>query len=92
MLISSIAGVITHIPAGLGVLEAVFIAMLQHQVSKGAVLAALIGYRAIYLLLPLAVAVGVYLVLEKRAKKLRAQQDTGKKSETQASKAKAVEA
>lgn len=92
MLISSIAGVITHIPAGLGVLEAVFIAMLQHQVSKGAVLAALIGYRAIYLLLPLAVAVGVYLVLEKRAKKLRAQQDTGKKSETQDSKAKAVEA
>lgn len=95
MLISSIAGVITHIPAGLGVLEAVFIAMLQHQVSKGAVLAALIGYRAIYLLLPLAVAVGVYLVLEKRAKKLRAQQDSGKadeKPDSQGSKGKAVEA
>ena len=29
LLISSIAGVITHIPAGLGVLEAVFIALLQ---------------------------------------------------------------
>ncbi len=71
MLVSSIAGVITHIPAGLGVLEAVFIAMLQDQASKGAVLAALIGYRAIYLLLPLLVAVVVYLVLEKRAKHLR---------------------
>ena len=71
MLVSSIAGVITHIPAGLGVLEAVFIAMLQGQASKGTVLAALIGYRAIYLLLPLLVAVVVYLVLEKRAKKLR---------------------
>ena len=71
MLVSSIAGVITHIPAGLGVVEAVFIAMLQHQVSKGAVLAALIGYRAIYLLLPLVFAVIVYLVLEKRAKRLR---------------------
>ena len=71
MLVSSIAGVVTHIPAGLGVLEAVFIAMLQDQVPKGAVLAALIGYRAIYLLLPLLVAVVVYLVLEKRAKKLR---------------------
>ncbi|WP_394558266.1 lysylphosphatidylglycerol synthase domain-containing protein [Aquipseudomonas alcaligenes] len=70
MLVSSIAGVITHIPAGLGVLEAVFIAMLHDQVSKGLVLAALIGYRAIYLLLPLAVAVAVYLVLEKRAKKM----------------------
>lgn len=71
MLVSSIAGVITHIPAGLGVVEAVFITMLQHQVSKGAVLAALIGYRAIYLLLPLVFAVIVYLVLEKRAKRLR---------------------
>lgn len=71
MLISSIAGVITHIPAGLGVLEAVFIALLQHQISPGAILAALIGYRAIYLLLPLLVACIVYLVLEKRAKRLR---------------------
>ncbi|WP_339523897.1 lysylphosphatidylglycerol synthase domain-containing protein [Pseudomonas sp. EA_35y_Pfl2_R111] len=71
MLISSIAGVITHIPAGLGVLEAVFIALLQHELSKGTILAALIGYRAIYLLLPLMVACAVYLVLEKRAKTLR---------------------
>lgn len=71
MLISSIAGVITHIPAGLGVLEAVFITMLQHQIAKGTVLAALIGYRAVYLLLPLLLACAVYLVLEKRAKALR---------------------
>lgn len=71
MLISSIAGVITHIPAGLGVLEAVFIALLQHEASKGSILAALIGYRAIYLLLPLMVACAIYLVLEKRAKTLR---------------------
>ncbi|HSC83425.1 MAG TPA: lysylphosphatidylglycerol synthase domain-containing protein [Pseudomonas sp.] len=71
MLISSIAGAIAHIPAGLGVLEAVFITMLQHQISKGTVLAALIGYRAIYLILPLLLACVVYLVLEKRAKSLR---------------------
>ena len=71
MLVSSIAGVITHIPAGLGVVEAVFIAMLQHEMSKGAILGALIGYRAIYLLLPLVFAVITYLVLEKRAKRLR---------------------
>lgn len=71
LMISSIAGVITHIPAGLGVIEAVFIALLQHEMSKGSIVAALIGYRAIYFLLPLAVACVVYLVLEKRAKKLR---------------------
>src|SRR5690606_1675479 len=35
LLICSIAGVVTHIPAGLGVLEAVFLAMLQHEFSKG---------------------------------------------------------
>ncbi len=71
LLISSIAGVITHIPAGLGVLEAVFIALMQHQMSKGTLLAALIGYRAIYFLLPLAIACVVYLVLERRAKQIR---------------------
>lgn len=70
LLISSIAGVITHIPAGLGVIEAVFIAMLSHQVSKGAILAALIGYRAIYFLLPLAIASIIYLLFEIYAKKL----------------------
>lgn len=74
MLISSIAGVVTHIPAGLGVLETVFIALLQHQASKAAVLAALIGYRAIYLLLPLLVACIVYLLLEKQAKDSPARQ------------------
>jgi hypothetical protein len=75
MLISSIAGVVTHIPAGLGVLETVFIALLQYQVSKGAVLAALIGYRAIYLLLPLLIACIVYLLLEKQAQVLRRQSE-----------------
>ncbi len=75
LLISSIAGVITHIPAGLGVLEAVFIALLQHQVAKGTIVASLIGYRVIYFLIPLAVAVVVYLILEKRAKHIRTSQD-----------------
>lgn len=71
LLISSIAGVVTHIPAGLGVLEAVFIALLSHEASKTSLLAGLIGYRAIYFLAPLIVATLVYLVLEARAKKLR---------------------
>ena len=67
LLISSIAGVITHIPAGLGVLETIFITLLQGQYSKGTLLAALIGYRALYFLMPLAIACVIYLVLEKRA-------------------------
>lgn len=68
LLVSAIAGVITHIPAGLGVLEAVFIALLQRQASTGALLAGLFGYRVVYYLLPLALAGVVYLVLELRAR------------------------
>lgn len=75
LLISSIAGVITHIPAGLGVLETIFITMLQHQMPKGAILAALIGYRIIYFLIPLSVALVIYLTLESRAKKMRQQNE-----------------
>lgn len=71
LLIGAIAGVITHIPAGLGVLETIFITLLQHQLSKGTILAALIGYRVIYFLIPLGIAVIIYLILESRAKKMR---------------------
>jgi glycosyltransferase 2 family protein len=80
LLISSIAGVIAHIPAGLGVLETVFITLMQHQFGKGQLLAALIGYRVIYFLIPLGVAVGVYLVLEKRAKSMRLRNQDQKRS------------
>ncbi|MFC6337634.1 UPF0104 family protein [Pseudomonas sp. CCM 7891] len=71
LLISSIAGVVTHIPAGLGVLEAVFIALLQHEASRGSLLAGLIAYRAIYFILPLLVALVMYLGVEAKAKALR---------------------
>lgn len=59
-LVAAVAGVVAHVPAGLGVLEAVFIAMLSHRVPQAELLAALIVYRALYYLAPLAVA-GVLL-------------------------------
>jgi uncharacterized membrane protein YbhN (UPF0104 family) len=71
LLISAIAGVITHIPAGLGVLEAVFVALLQHEASRGSLVAGLLAYRAIYFLLPLLITVVMYLVVEAKAKSLR---------------------
>ncbi len=80
LLISSIAGVITHIPAGLGVLETIFITLLQGQYSKGALLAALIAYRALYFLLPLAIACVVYLVLEKRTRTIEKNRESGASS------------
>ena len=72
LLVSSIAGVIVHIPAGIGVLEAVFIALLAGEhVSQGIIIAALLAYRVLYYFLPLLLALVGYLVLEGRAKKLR---------------------
>lgn len=69
LLVGAVAGVITHVPAGLGVLEAVFVALLSHKLPQGQILAALIGYRALYYLLPLAVATVGYLAMELRARR-----------------------
>jgi len=78
LLISSIAGVVTHIPAGLGVLEAIFLALLQHQIAPGVLLAALIVYRAVYFLLPLMFALVFYMLLEHHAQTRQpAREDTG---------------
>lgn len=71
LLISCVAGVVAHIPAGLGVLETVFLALLHGQVNQGTLVAALLGYRTLYYLIPLVAAVLTYLVLEKRAKAMR---------------------
>jgi cardiolipin synthase len=67
-LVAALAGVITHIPAGLGVIEAVFIALLGAQVPQGTLLAALLAYRALHYLLPLLAASLVALRLETRAR------------------------
>jgi len=71
LLISCMAAVVAHVPAGLGVLEAVFLALLKHQHSQASLIAALITYRVLYYLLPLLVISVTYAVLEKRAKNLR---------------------
>jgi cardiolipin synthase len=68
LLVAAVAGVITHIPAGLGVLEAVFVALLGARLDTHMVLAALLAYRALYYLVPLLLATGVYFMLESRAK------------------------
>ena len=72
LLLAAVAGVITHVPAGLGVLEAVFVALLSHKMPQAAILAALVAYRVVYYLAPLSIATMVYLVMEARAKKLAA--------------------
>lgn len=66
LLLAAIAGVATHIPAGLGVLEAVFLALLGHRVPHAQLLGALLAYRALYFLAPLAFTGLGYALLESR--------------------------
>lgn len=68
LLAAAVAGVLTHVPAGLGVLEAVFIALLSPPVAQSTLLAALLVYRAVYYLVPLALAALLYLGFELRLK------------------------
>jgi len=71
LLIAAVAGVVAHVPAGLGVFEFIFIALLSHQISEGRLLAALLGYRAIYYIVPLMAAAALYLVMEAHARQRR---------------------
>jgi len=71
LLVAAVAGVITHVPGGLGVLEAVFLALLSHRLPEAQILGALLAYRALYYLLPLAVALVFYVVAEMHARHLR---------------------
>ena len=69
LLVGAIAGVITHIPGGLGVIEAVFIALLSHRIPEHELLGALLAYRALFYILPLMVGALMYLKVEVRARK-----------------------
>ncbi|MBL0421289.1 UPF0104 family protein [Ramlibacter sp. AW1] len=71
LLVAAMAGVITHVPAGLGVLEAVFIALLAHRVPEWQLIAALLGYRALYYIAPLMLATLLYLWFEARTTRPR---------------------
>lgn len=69
LLIAAVAGVIAHVPAGLGVFEFVFVALLSHVVPESRLIGALLGYRAIYYIGPLAVAALLYLAMELRGRR-----------------------
>jgi len=69
LLLAAIAGVISHVPAGLGVLEAVFVAVLGNLVPRGELLAGVLAYRALYYLVPLLIAAVVFAVTEVAARR-----------------------
>ncbi|MHB1198478.1 MAG: lysylphosphatidylglycerol synthase domain-containing protein [Polaromonas sp.] len=68
LLLAAVAGVLIRIPAGLGVLEAVFVALLSQQIPRYELLAALVAYRLVYYLVPLGVATVVFFVMEAKGR------------------------
>lgn len=64
MLFGAIAGAMTHIPAGLGVIEVVVLTLLGEQLPEDELLAALLAYRAIYYIGPLLLAFVMYARFE----------------------------
>ena len=65
-LLALIAGLISQVPGGLGVFEAVVVATLPVELPAAAVLATLLAYRAVYYILPLFAAGAVLAVSEAR--------------------------
>lgn len=61
-------GLLSHVPAGLGVFEAVIVLLLP-QAPSGAVLGSLLAYRALYYVLPLVVAAVFLMAEELRARR-----------------------
>lgn len=65
-LLALAAGVLSHVPGGLGVFEAILLAAFGDQLSMAGMFAALLLYRLIYVIMPLIVACLVLLVAEAR--------------------------
>jgi glycosyltransferase 2 family protein len=61
--IAFVAGQISNVPAGLGVLEAALLLMLPH-VPPSKLLGAVLAYRAVFELLPLLLAIALLLIFE----------------------------
>lgn len=65
LLVAAVAGVVTHVPGGWGVLDFVVVSMLSHQVAVPTLVAGVLVYRAAYYLLPLALSGPSYLALRR---------------------------
>jgi hypothetical protein len=61
-----LAGLVSHVPGGLGVFESVMLLLLSPEIAPPVVLGALLAYRGIFHLLPLAVAMVAFGAFELR--------------------------
>ena len=68
-LAAQLLGLASHVPGGVGVFEGLMVLLLKPFLSSGQLLPALVVYRAIYYLLPLAMALVVLVVDELRQRR-----------------------
>lgn len=64
LLVSCVAGAVSHVPGGLGILEAVFVALLAGDVPKHQLIAGVFAYRCVFYLAPLVISLPLYLAFE----------------------------
>jgi uncharacterized membrane protein YbhN (UPF0104 family) len=62
--VAYLAGVVSNVPAGLGVFESVIFYSLHHSVPNEAIVSSLLVYRAVYDLLPLAIGGTIFFLGE----------------------------
>src|SRR5256714_1397479 len=63
-LLAQFAGILSHVPGGLGVFEAIVVLLLRPHVPAASIVGALVAYRAIYYLLPLVIALTFLIAFE----------------------------
>lgn len=66
---AQILGLVSHVPGGLGVFEGMMVLLLGDALPVDQLLAALVLYRLVYYVVPLALAMGAVLVDELRARR-----------------------
>ena len=70
--VAILLGMASHVPGGVGVFEGLMVLLLKPYLTSGQVLPALVVYRAVYYLLPLAVALVVLVTDEVRQRRVHA--------------------
>ena len=68
-LLAQVVGVVSHVPAGLGVFETMMVLLLAPWLPGDAVLGSALAYRLVYYLLPLVVAVVLFAGFELRERR-----------------------
>ena len=81
-LIAILLGMASHVPGGMGVFEGLMVLLLKRYLAATQLLPALVVYRAVYYLVPLAVALVVLVGDELRQRHLRSARPSTPPSET----------